>query len=116
VGTQVPDTPSKQLRHGGCSVSASSVRATTDSTEMGRAIAEAIPALVDQLLASRPGRVRRDILSLVERAVFARVLAVTGGNQLRAARLLGMNRNTLHKHCRQLNLVSPRAEVDGQTP
>ena len=84
--------------------------------DTSRAIADAIPALVDQLLASRPGRVHRDILSLVERAVFARVLAVTGGNQLRAARLLGMNRNTLHKHCRQLNLVAVRPEVDGQAP
>ena len=71
-------------------------------------IADAISALVDQLLVSSPGTVRRDILSLVDRAVFARVLAVTGGNQLRAARLLGLNRNTLHKHCRELKLVEPR--------
>lgn len=82
--------------------------------DAARAIADAIPALVDQLLAVQPGRVRKEILRLVERAVFARVLAVTGGNQLRAARLLGMNRNTLHKHCRLLNLVAPRAEVGSE--
>ena len=82
----------------------------------GQVIAEAIPVLVDQLLASKPGRIRRDILGLVERAVFARVLAVTGGNQLRAARLLGMNRNTLHKHCRQFNLVAARQEAPVSPP
>ena len=104
------------MRHAGCSLVSSSVRSTIDSTELGRAITEAIPALVDQLLATTPGRVRREILALVERAVFARVLVVTGGNQLQAARLLGMNRNTLHKHCRRLNLVGPRAEGDGSVP
>jgi len=36
------------------------------------------------------------------------VLAMTGGNQLRAARVLGLNRNTLRKRCRELRLALPR--------
>jgi two-component system nitrogen regulation response regulator GlnG len=37
------------------------------------------------------------------------VLATTGGNQLRAARVLGLNRNTLRKRCRELGLDLPRS-------
>ena len=61
-------------------------------------------ALVDQLAAEQPGRIHSEIVTLVARAMFSRVLEVTQGNQLQAARLLGVNRNTLRKHCRQLDL------------
>jgi DNA-binding protein Fis len=74
-----------------------------------RLITNAIPPLIDQLATSRPGRVYRDALALLERPLLAHVLAVTGGNQLRAARLLGLNRNTLRKRCRELELPLPRA-------
>ncbi|MBI4246202.1 MAG: hypothetical protein HY614_03340 [Candidatus Rokubacteria bacterium] len=70
-----------------------------------RQIAEAIPALVDQLVIDRPGRLYRDAVAVVERPLLARALALTGGNQLRAARLLGLNRNTLRKRCRELGLL-----------
>jgi two-component system nitrogen regulation response regulator GlnG len=46
---------------------------------------------------------------MLERPLIAHVLARTGGNQLRAARLLGLNRNTLRKRCRELDLALPRA-------
>ena len=72
-----------------------------------RTIADAVPALVDGLIGGRPGRVHHDIVALVERAVFARVLELTGGNQLRAARLLGINRNTLRRRCRRLEVTPP---------
>src|SRR5207247_341474 len=80
-----------------------------------RLIAEAIPRLVDELTSVQPGRVHRGALELVERPLLAYVLGLTRGNQLRAARLLGLNRNTLRKRCRELGLASPRA-ARGRAP
>jgi DNA-binding protein Fis len=74
-----------------------------------RLISGAIPPLIDQLASVRPGNVYREVLALLERPLLAHALAVTGGNQLRAARLLGLNRNTLRKRCRELALPLPRA-------
>jgi two-component system, NtrC family, nitrogen regulation response regulator GlnG len=44
------------------------------------------------------------VLALVERPLLRAVLRETGGNQLRAAALLGINRNTLRKKLRALGL------------
>jgi two-component system nitrogen regulation response regulator GlnG len=77
-----------------------------------RALARAVRTLADRLLTTRPGRIYREMQALVERPLLAHVLALTGGNQVRAARLLGLNRNTLHKHCQRLRLLpSSRVEV-----
>ena len=77
-------------------------------TAAARSIAEALPALVDQLIASNAGHVHENVTTLIERAVFAHVLEVTEGNQLQAARLLGINRNTLRKYCRRLGIFASR--------
>ncbi len=45
------------------------------------------------------------ILPLMERPLITEVLRVTGGNQLKAAALLGLNRNTLRKKIRMLGVV-----------
>ncbi len=50
------------------------------------------------------------VLGLVERPLLRAVLRETGGNQLRAAALLGINRNTLRKKLRALGL---KAEGEG---
>jgi two-component system, NtrC family, nitrogen regulation response regulator GlnG len=72
-------------------------------------ITNTVPALAEELLGSRPGDVYRAAVAIIERPLLAHVLAATGGNQLRAARLLGLNRNTLRKRCRELGLDLPRA-------
>lgn len=75
---------------------------------LGRAVADAVPAIVDSLVASSTPRLHREAMSLLERPLLVHALAMTGGNQLRAARLLGLNRNTLRKRCRELQLALPR--------
>jgi two-component system nitrogen regulation response regulator GlnG len=74
---------------------------------LARAVADAVPGIVEHLRASN-ARMHREALALLERPLLAHVLALTGGNQLRAARLLGLNRNTLRKRCRELSLPATR--------
>jgi DNA-binding protein Fis len=86
--------------------------ATANGTQLkllSRAVADVVPAIVDQLLASSSPRLHRQAMSLLERPLLVHALAMTGGNQLRAARMLGLNRNTLRKRCRELQLALPRA-------
>jgi two-component system nitrogen regulation response regulator GlnG len=51
-----------------------------------------------------PGTVYDAALAAFERPLFAEVLRETGGNQLRAAQRLGINRNTLRKRLGELDL------------
>ncbi|HET9627577.1 MAG TPA: sigma 54-interacting transcriptional regulator [Kofleriaceae bacterium] len=48
------------------------------------------------------------VLARVERPLFDLVLAHTGGNQLKAAEILGLNRNTLRKKLADLGLEQPK--------
>src|SRR5438552_18015355 len=73
-----------------------------------RAVADAVLGIVEHLCAANNPRVHREALALLERPLLAHVLALTGGNQLRAARMLGLNRNTLRKRCRELSLPATR--------
>ncbi|MBF0158215.1 MAG: nitrogen regulation protein NR(I) [Magnetococcales bacterium] len=68
-----------------------------------RAIEQAIQQLVDLYLDAGQG-LYDQILQQVDRAILTRVLRETGGNQFRAANLLGINRNTLRKKIHMLNL------------
>ena len=77
-------------------------------------ITNTVPALAEELLGSRPGDVYRAAVAIIERPLLAHVLATTGGNQLRAARLLGLHRTTLRKRCRELGLDLPRSPAPAE--
>ncbi|NQV57224.1 MAG: nitrogen regulation protein NR(I) [Rhodospirillales bacterium] len=56
-----------------------------------------------------PAGLYERVLKEVERPLISQSLAVTRGNQLRTAELLGLNRNTLRKKIRELNITVTRS-------
>ncbi|GIW44445.1 MAG: acetoacetate metabolism regulatory protein AtoC [Candidatus Binatia bacterium] len=75
----------------------------------------AVRRAAESFLASRPEPLLPNLyswmLQRVERPLIELALERTGGNQLRAAALLGINRNTLHKKMRQLHIALGRADA-----
>ncbi|RMF94064.1 MAG: hypothetical protein D6736_00695, partial [Nitrospinota bacterium] len=58
----------------------------------------------------------QSILEAVERPLFQAVLSATGGNQIRAAAMLGINRNTLRKKLRLLGMKSEGTKEEPTPP
>jgi two-component system nitrogen regulation response regulator GlnG len=76
--------------------------------ETGGTLEELVRAEVGSLLRSAdPRDLHPRILERTERPLLEAVLAYTGGNQLRAAALLGINRNTLRKKINELGIEMP---------
>ena len=63
-----------------------------------------LPALVGEATA-QGGRLYRSVMARVEQPLLRHALELCGGNQLKAAKLLGINRNTLRKRLRLLGLL-----------
>jgi two-component system, NtrC family, nitrogen regulation response regulator GlnG len=68
---------------------------------------ERIAAEAASALATGEGEIYWRILAQVERPLLEAVLARTGGNQIKAAALLGINRNTLRKKISDLGIPVP---------
>lgn len=79
-----------------------------EADEFERMVIAALLSLVTKLSTRETGSLRRTVLACVEGPLLRHVLKVSGGNQLKAARLLGMNRNTLRVRLRLFGLLSPR--------
>ena len=59
---------------------------------------------INKLLEENDGEVHNYIVSIIERALISQTLNTNGGNQLKAAESLGLNRNTLRKKIIDLNI------------
>lgn len=73
--------------------------------EFERMVAAALPLLVSEVAAREPGLVYRRVIERVEAPLLSHALRLSGGKQLKAARLLGINRNTLRRRLRLLGLL-----------
>lgn len=75
----------------------------------------ALPSFVREAALVESGRLYRSIMTRIELPLLRQALELSGGNQLRAARLLGINRNTLRKRLRLLGLLPSisRGHQDG---
>jgi two-component system nitrogen regulation response regulator GlnG len=65
---------------------------------------EKLSDLVDRMGGLDTGDIYSLVLQRVEKPLITLVLKKTGGNQVRAARLLGINRNTVRKKIRELGI------------
>jgi two-component system, NtrC family, nitrogen regulation response regulator GlnG len=68
-------------------------------------VSAALPTLVREMAVEENGRLYRSIMARVELPLLRQALELAGGNQLKAARMLGINRNTLRKRLRILGLL-----------
>lgn len=71
--------------------------AATDSNATATLAAASLPALYDALYTRLEAECGEAILEQIEQAMILRALTASGGNQLKAAKLLGMTRATLRK-------------------
>ena len=77
--------------------------ARTESFE--ELVTSTLPAIVSAAAAAEGGRLYRSVMARVELPLLRHALELCGGNQLKAAKLLGINRNTLRKRLRLLGLL-----------
>ena len=87
--------------------------------EFERLVMSALPALVQEegsTGSTDRGRLYRTVMARVELPLLRHVLQMSGGNQLKAARVLGINRNTLRKRLRVLGLLPAASARNGSGP
>jgi two-component system nitrogen regulation response regulator GlnG len=75
-----------------------------------------VRAELKRIGAEQDSHLYEHILSLVERPLIQVVLERAGGNQLKAAELLGINRNTLRKRMKKLGISWKRESSGGRKP
>jgi two-component system nitrogen regulation response regulator GlnG len=86
------------------------LRARTPVDEHEVDLSQRVASEVIDALDEERGDVYRRILERVERPMLEAVLARTDGNQIKAAALLGINRNTLRKKIVELGIALPGRE------
>lgn len=84
--------------------------------EFDRLVASALRSLVEEEGGEGRGRLYRAVMARAELPLLRHALALSGGNQLKAARLLGINRNTLRKRLRLLGLLPEPHDTAPRAP
>ncbi|MFT8482194.1 MAG: sigma 54-interacting transcriptional regulator [Gluconobacter cerinus] len=75
---------------------------------LARALERPLTEYFETGLENDAGDLHASVVGEVERPLITMVLRRTGGNQLRAAAMLGLNRNTLRKKIRELDITVPK--------
>ena len=98
-------------------ISSTSDNGSSETVETGsEKLAGAVERHIRQFLAAHedglaPSGIYDRVIAEVERPLIQMTLAATRGNQIKAAAMLGLNRNTLHKKIRDLEIPVVRGTV-----
>lgn len=76
--------------------------------EEAKSLGARILEFKDTLLREKDGLLYKSILTEIEKPLIESVLEKTSGNQLKAAKILGINRNTLRTKIKKLG-INPKA-------
>lgn len=80
----------------------------SDTAYSASTLKDQIEGLLESISAEKKGVLYKAILDAVEKPLIEYILAQTEGNQLKAARLLGINRNTMRSKIRKLAIDTNR--------
>lgn len=72
--------------------------------DLGKKIEETFATL-------KSGEIYRCVINDTEKTLIEKALRCTGGNQILAARILGLNRNTLRTKIKKLNIETNRFKL-----
>lgn len=78
--------------------------------EEARQIEKALLDLDRLFLKGKEGRIYQVMLESLEKSLITSTLKITFGNQIKAARLLGINRNTLRSKIKKLSISVEEAK------
>ena len=78
--------------------------AEKDSLKDLVSLKDKIIELEDSLYNEKKGRLYKSILEVIEKPLLEHILERTEGNQLKAARILGLNRNTIRSKIKRLGI------------
>ncbi|MFA5099890.1 MAG: helix-turn-helix domain-containing protein [Candidatus Omnitrophota bacterium] len=80
----------------------------SDAVYNAATLKDQIVGLMELIYAEKRGDLYKAVFDAVEKPVIEYVLAQTEGNQLKAARILGINRNTMRTKIRKLSIDTNR--------
>ncbi len=79
--------------------------------EKAKEIEKALLELDRMFLKGEEGKIYHIMLDAPDKSLIKNMLRVTFGNQIKAARLLGINRNTLHAKIKRLGISLSEAKL-----
>jgi len=78
--------------------------AKNNSVDSLDSLQERVLELDEEIFSQKRGTVYKTVLEIIEKPLFEQALARTEGNQLKAARILGINRNTIRSKIKKLKI------------
>ena len=79
-------------------------RQNSPAARLDEALTAALDSYFEQLGNQKPHAVYDMVLGCIEKPMLEHVMKRAGGNQSKAAEILGLNRNTLRKKLQQYNI------------